>query len=308
MPETFEEILAGLRNREKPVTSAAATELSHISADESKTLDKAWPEIPPAKRRHLMEMLVEMAEQDPRLDYDTIFRSRLGDADEVVRKKAVEGLWESEDSSLIGTFIRLMQNDTSPDVQAAAAQNLGRFAMATELGKIRPEYKERLGKALLDIFNDGKQTLEVRRRALESMAPLSLPDTRQAIGRAYASGEPKLKTSALYAMGKTCDAVWLDILLTEIDSPDAEIRYEASLALGELGDGRAIPHLARHTAGDTDAEVQMAAISALGKIGGSEARQCLKKCLNLKNEAARDAAQAALEELDSDENPFSLRF
>lgn len=305
MPQTFEEIMAALKDKEKPVLAAMVGELSHLSRDEAKTLDKACPEIPPEKRRRLMAMMVEMAEENPELDYDAILRGRLNDPDEIIRKKAVEGLWESEDAVLIGTFIQMMQNDSSPEVQAAAAQNLGRFTLAAEFGKIRPEYKERLAKALVGIYDDASRALEVRRRALESLAPLSLPQARPAISRAYASGIPRLKTSAIYAMGTSCDAVWLPILLKELDSPDAEIRFEASQALGEIGEAEAVPHLALHTR-DTDAEVQMAAITALGKIGGTEAKQCLNKCLILENRAAKDAARAALEEIEADENPFSL--
>jgi len=203
MPQPFEEILAELSDREKPLAGAIAAELSSITTDEVKRLDEVWPEIEPAKRRRLMEMLVEMAEKNPKLDYDAIFRSRLHDADEAVRNKAVEGLWESEDSSLISTFIQIMQNDSSPAVQAAAAQNLGRFALAAEFGKLRPEYKGRLGEALLGVFDDESRDLDVRRRALESLSPLSLPQTRPAISRAYRSGNLRLKTSAIYAMGRS---------------------------------------------------------------------------------------------------------
>lgn len=253
-----------------------------------------------------MERLVEMAEANPKLDFDAVLRSRLHDPDETVRNQAIEGLWESEDPSLISTFIKMMQADSSPQIQAAAAQNLGRFVLMAEFNELRPEYKARLGEALLAIFDDENRNIEVRRRALESLATLSLPQTGPAIIRAYNSGEPKLKTSAIYAMGKTCDAGWLESLLKETDSADAETRYEACQALGEIGETEPVPYLARHIK-DPDTEVRLAAIAALGKIGGEEAKLFLKSCLNLESDAAKDAAKAALDELESDEDPFSLR-
>lgn len=307
MPEPVEEILAELGDSEKPLASARLVELSHLTPEEAGLLNRAWPEIETRRRRQIMEMLVELAEANPQLDFDIILRNRLRDPDEAVRNKAIEGLWESEDSSLINTFIEMMQKDNSPAVQAAAAQNLGRFALMAEFNRIRPEYKTRLGQALLAIFDDPKRELDVRRRALESLAPLNLPQTRPAISRAYHSAVPRLKTSAIYAMGKNCDPSWLDILLKEIENPDAETRYEICQACGEIGDGGAVPYLARRTK-DPDAEVRLAAITALGKIGGAEAKECLKKCLKTDSDAIKDAAQAALDELESDEDPFSLRF
>ncbi|MFA5316369.1 MAG: HEAT repeat domain-containing protein, partial [Dehalococcoidales bacterium] len=142
---------------------------------------------------------------------------------------------------------------------------------------------------------------------LESLAPLSLPETRTAITRAYESGIPKLKTSAIYAMGKTCDPIWLDILLNEAESDDAEIRYEVCQACGEFGETEAVPYLA-DLIDDPDTHVQMAAIQALGKIGGAEAKESLEQCLDSDSDAIKDAAQEALDELESDEDPFSLRF
>ena len=306
MPPPFEEVLTQLKDVKKTMPSALVAELSHLTTEEARLLDKVWPEIEAGRRRHLMEMLVEMAEENPKLDFEAIFRSRLRDPDETVRNKAVEGLWENEDTSLVNTFIDMMQKDSSAGVQASAAQNLGRFALMAEFGKLRPEYKERISKALITILDDEHRPIEVRRRALESMAPLNLPQTRPAIGRAYSSGNSKLKISAVNAMGKTCDPIWLSILLKEIDNPDAEIRYEVCQALGEIGEAEAVPHLALHTR-DADTEVQLAAITALGKIGGSEAKECLKKCLSINSEPAKDAARSALDELESDENPFSLR-
>ncbi|MFH0941938.1 MAG: HEAT repeat domain-containing protein [Chloroflexota bacterium] len=307
MTPPFKETLAELRDSEKPLASARLVELSHLTPEEASLLDKTWPEIESRRRRQLMDWLVELAEANPKLDFDIILRNRLHDPDEAVRSKAVEGLWESEDSNLINPFIEMMQKDSSPAVQAAAAQNLGRFALMAEFDRLRPDYKARLGETLAAIFNDETRQLDVRRRALESLAPLSLPQTRPAISRAYHSGEPGLKTSAIYAMGKTCDPGWLDILLKESENRDAETRYEVCQACGEIGGAEAVSYLARHIK-DPDADVRLAAITALGKIGGAEAKEYLKKCLKSDRDAVKDAARAALDEFESDENPFSLRF
>lgn len=307
MPLPFEEILTELVDSEKPLANSWLVELSHLTPEETSLLEKTWPEVEPGRRRQLMNRLVEMAEANPKLDFDSIFRSRLSDQDDEVRSKAIEGLWESEDTSLINTFIDRLEQDSSEAVQVAAAQTLGQFALMAEFDRLRTDYKTRIGQTLLSVFNDEARSVAVRRRALESLAPLSLPETNPTIDRAYYDGDPRLKTSAIYAMGKTCDPAWLDILLTEMESNEAETRYEVAQACGEIGDMEAIPQLTE-LINDQNTEVQMAAIQALGKIGGADAKECLEECLDNPNDAIIEAARAALDELTSDENPFSLRF
>jgi HEAT repeat protein len=146
--------------------------------------------------------------------------------------------------------------------------------------------------------------MEVRRRVLEAVAPLSLPKVRRSIAEAYQSGNSKLKISALYAMGKNCDPCWLPILIKELTSADAEVRYEATGACGELGEDEAVVHLIELT-DDIDADVQLAAVQALGKIGGIEAKKHLQKCLNHLSEAICQVAAQALHELEVTKEPLS---
>ena len=307
MPLPIEEILTELVDDEKPIVNAWLVDLSHLTPEEIVLLEKTWPQIESERRRCIINLMVEMAEENPKLDYDSIFRSRLDDQDDEVRSKAIEGLWESEDSSLINVFIDILEHDRSEIVQEAAAQTMGQFALMAELDQLPVDYKSRLGQALLNIFNDETRSVEVRRRALESLSPLSLPETNPAIDRAYYSGIPKMKNSAVYAMGRTCDPTWLDILLEETGSNETEIRYEVAQACGEIGGIEAVPALAE-LVDDSDIEVQMATIRAMGKIGGAEAKEFLEKCLDDDNDAIAEAAQKALDELTSDEDPFSLRF
>lgn len=307
MPLPIEEIITELTDGEGPLVNSRLVELSHLTPEETGLLEKAWERIGPERRRQLMNRLVELGEANPKLDFYRIFRSRLGDPDDQVRSKAIEGLWESEDTSLINPLIDMLERDSSEVVQVAAAQTLGQFTLMAEFDQLRADYKDRIGRTLLGIFGDESRSVAVRRRALESLAPLSSPETNPAIVRAYHSGDPKLKTSAIYAMGKTCDPNWLDMLLAEIESNDAEIRYEVCHACGEIGETVAIPHLAG-LIDDADLEVQLAAIQALGKIGGALAKEYLEEYLDNPSDTITAAVQAALDELASDENPFSLRF
>jgi HEAT repeat protein len=301
------EIIADLSEPEKALQSSSLAQLSNLSPEEQKLLDEAWASIEPKRRRQIISRLVELAEDNFELNFDAIFKNRLKDADDEVRSTAIEGLWESEETSLIEPLISLLEQDGSEKVQAAAATALGKFALLAELRKLRLSHKSKISKALLAVINDKSKPLEVKRRALEAAAPLSLPQMKDAITEAYHSPEPSLRISALFAMGRSCNRTWLPVLLKELVSADAEMRYEAAGACGELGEKEAVPYLIE-LVGDPDVEVQLAAIKALGKIGAPEAKVCLEQCLDNSNEIVQQAAEQALYELEGGEEPLSFRF
>lgn len=302
----IEKTITDLGNSDKPLLSSRLIELSNLNSEETEFLEQAWATIELKRRRQIIYRLVELAEDNVELNFDSIFRSCLKDQDAEVRSKAIEGLWESEEASLIRPLINLLEKDSSEKVQAAAATGLGKFATLAELKKLHPSHTSKLCQALIAVIDDNSKPIEVRRRALEAAAPLSLPQVKKTIMKVYQSHNPKLRTSAIYAMGKNCDCSWLSILLKELGSANAEIRYEAAGACGELGEEEAAPYLIE-LINDPDTEVQLAAIQALGKIGGTEVKGCLEQCLSNPNELIQEAAEAALLELEAGEDPFSFR-
>jgi len=302
----IEETIANLGTSDKPLLSSRLIELSTLSQEEMALFEQKWAAIEPKRRRQIVHRLIELAEDNFELNFDSIFISCLEDQDAEVRSKAIEGLWENEDASLINPLIDLLNKDSSEKVQTAAAAALGKFAMLAELKKLRSSHAVKVSQALLAVIGDKSKPIEVRRHALGAAAPLSIPQVNKAILEAYQSHDSKLRTSAIYAMGKNCDLSWLPILLEGLASPNVEIRYEAATACGELGEKEAAPYLIE-LVNDADAEVQLAAIRALGKIGGSEAKECLEQCLNNPGEAIQQAADEALRELGVEEDPFPFR-
>jgi HEAT repeat protein len=303
LPPPVEKTIAKLVNPNTKLSDSWLTDLSTLSSAELKQLEQAWPTIEAKRRGQIMYHLVELAEDNFELDFDEIFKGRLKDEDAEVRSKAIEGLWESEEASLIEPLIELLEKDSSEEVQAVAATALGKFALLAELEKLRPSYKARISQSLLAVINDQDKPVEVRRRALEAASPLTLNQLKKAIAEAYRSGDNRLKISALFAMGKSCNTSWLPILLKELSNDDAEIRYEAAGACGELGEEEAASYLC-DMVNDPDIDVRLAAIQALGKIGGPEAKGCLEKCLNHPDEAIQGAAKEALSQLEAEEDPL----
>lgn len=305
MPSPFEEIIAELGDSDQPLLSSTLAELSNLNPEELGLFEQAWETVESKRRQQIVPRLVKLAEDDFELNFDTIFKSCLKDQNAEVRSKAIEGLWENEEPSLINPLMKLLEQDSSEKVQAAAATALGKFAMLAEHKKLRSCHESRICQALMRVIGDTSRPIAVKRHALEAVAPISLPEVEKAIREAYHSGDYKLRVSAIYAMGKNSNPSWLPILVKELGSADAEIRYDAAGACGELGEEDAVPHLIKLIS-DPDVEVQLAVIRALGKIGSPEAKNCLEKCLDSSSEATQQAAEQALYELEAGEelSPF----
>ncbi len=306
MLSPIEEIITQLADSSKPLLNSSLADLSNITTEKLNSLKEVWPTIESQRRRQIVSRLVELAEDNFELDFDSIFKNCLSDQDAEVRSKAIEGLWENEEPSLIHTLIAIMEQDNSKLVQAAAATGLGKFTTLAAQKKLRPAYTLKIYRALLAVIDDRNKPAEVRRRALEAIAPLDSPEVEKAIGEAYRSSNRTLRVSAIYAMGRNGNPSWLSIILDEAGSPDTEIRYEVARACGELGEEEAVPCLI-NLAADPDIEIQLAAIEALGQTGGTEAKNFLEQCLDASNEVVQQAAEQALNELQAegeDSPPF----
>jgi len=285
---------------EKEHTLPSTKVLQHLSGlmgKEAARFAQTWPELPVDIRRQLIQTLGKMAEADFEMDFAIVFRLAIEDPDPDVRRYAIEGLWEDEDVRLIPHLSKLLREDENTRVRAACAQCLAHFVLLGELRKIRPRYFEIACEALRASYRDPKESLEVQRRALESLAYVGQPDISEMITEAYAHHEETMIISAVFAMGRSADKRWASIVLRELDSPDPAMRYEATRASGELELQDAIQPLIELT-DDVDAQVQQMALWALGQIGGELARRTLKRYLNADNEALQTAAEEALNTLE----------
>lgn len=294
----FEELLKKMRDGQTPLSISSLYGLSDLTRAEAQLFQKVWSLIDTKRRRWLIQSLVDITEASFEVDFSPIFRFCLNDEDEVVRSRAIEGLWEDEDLTLAGLLVRLLRDDPSESVRAAAATSLGRFVLLGELEKIEAAPAIMVEDALLGAIYDSHETLEVRRRAVESIAYSGQAQVRDIIEMAYCDDEEKMHISAVFAMGRSADPLWREIVIAELDNPNPEMRYEAARACGELEASDALSALIDLIEADPDPEVQEMAIWALGRIGGKEARRVLEACCESEDEALRQAAEEALDELD----------
>jgi hypothetical protein len=233
-----------------------------------------WDSFPTAQRRRLIHSLVELAEASFEVNFDAIFRYCLGDPDEEVRAAAIDGLWENEDVGLIGPLLTMLRSDPSTQVRAAAAAGLGRFVLASELEQLQPSIQARIMNELLTTIHLVDESIEVRRRAIESAAYTCAPEVIEALEIAYYDDDERMRISAIVGMGRSCDTRWKEIVLAELESPSTAMRYEAALACGGLMLRAAVPILAQ-LLDDADQQVRDATIWSLGQIGGDQAKQVL---------------------------------
>jgi HEAT repeat protein len=270
--------------------------LSHSQRDE---FWQAWQQIAPLRRDEIAHAMVELAEDNIDLDFGEVLFWCLEDEDAGVRASAVEGLWENISTRLLRRLVTMLRSDPAPNVRATAAIGLSRFAYLAAIDQLEGEDARAVQTALLDMIRDQRQPLDVRRRSLESAGYFADADeVQRQIGLAYDTDEQLLRESALVAMGRSMLPRWLPIIARELTSTSPALRYEAARAAGEMAeDARVLLPKLAPLLNDDDSEVALAAIWALGQIGGEPARRALQQVRKSQDEARREAAAEALEEL-----------
>jgi HEAT repeat protein len=299
---TLEQCVNNLTDREHPLRQADLLSLSGMTSEEVDFLRCGWPDIDATRRREVLDLLIEITEDNLEADFNDIFRFCLTDESPEVRARALEGLWECDDRILVTPLVTLLREDPSDNVRAAAAMTLGKFVVLAQSGMLLYKDAGKISGALLQTIRDSEECRDVRRRAIEAIAPFDTTEVHQIIKEAYNSDQIEMTYSAVYAMGRSCDSRWLPIILQELRNTDPAMRYEAANACGEMEEEDAVPHLIPLFQ-DEDLQAQTSAISAVGNIGGSLSKRALLSCLKSSDDLIIEAAQEALSKLDGSEMP-----
>ena len=275
---SIEDVRLALRQlepaQEQAVSASVVYGLSELSASERRTLEGDWAQLSAASRRGVLRALIEASEAMFETNYREIALLALGDDDSWVRTAAIELLWTDETVETMRRLMTLADDDAESIVRIAALKELGRFILLGEYGDIPEDVAKEAQDLALRIHKKHDDGLEIRRRALEALSNSSHPDVEALIRSAYADGNHDLKISAIFAMGRTCSRVWRETLLEELDSPDNEIVFEAVTACGQIQLHESVRRIGELVVND-DREVQLAAIWALGEIGGNHAFEIL---------------------------------
>lgn len=288
------EILTG----EESVSVTRLYELSDLSPENLDVFHDIWPNLEEERRRIIIRHLADITEENFSVDYSDIFAFGLKDPSSPVRIASLDGLWDSDNVSLIGPILELSRTDPDLEVRRLAVATLGHFVLLGEWKQIPMKYTEPIVEVLLSILTDEASDEGIKRAALESISSSPHPEVAGMIEEAYDSADTKMQISAIFAMGQSADPRWLPIILDETQSHLVEMRIEAARAAGSIGATRAISDLAELTT-DEDLEVCIAAVTAIGEIGSDVGREILMDMLEDPQEAELHALiEETLDQMD----------
>jgi hypothetical protein len=272
----FSEAIRVLSDPKEPITDRVVQNFSDLGDADRQLLMAEWALIPLDRRRMLLRRIAEMSENDFHMEFSGVIRIALTDLDAEMRQIAVEASWTDESPDMMNRLMPLASIDPSEGVRAAAVSALGRFILQGELGKFSASLARQAQNVAIKLYNNANESIEVRRRALEAVSNSSRAEVTGMVTEAYDSKHPRMRASAVFAMGRTCDARWSSAVLEELTSEDAEMRFEATRAAGELELEDSVPLLARLLEDESRQIVEMA-VWSLGEIGTEEAQSLLER-------------------------------
>ena len=182
---SLESVLETVADNSAQMPLSEFIELSDMLPDELGLFARTWNSIDVERQRWLISTMIELAEDNPELDFCAVFKMCLKNKDEVVLEKAIEGLWEHEDRSIVPGLIDVLNSGNSVEVRSAAALALGKFSALVQEGKLLPKDRQSIHDSLMAILEDPDQHVDVRRRSLEAIAPFNTGKIKNLVSWAY---------------------------------------------------------------------------------------------------------------------------
>jgi HEAT repeat protein len=292
----FEEVIQALLDQEQVLDPVFLYRLSDINQEDLSAISQIWGEVHLERRRGLIEDLEQLTDTNTLLSFEPIFRLALNDLDEQVRFFAIRAIEVFDTDDLIPFFLAVLTEEKSADLRAVTASVLGKYIYRGELDKIKKDQQHKIENHLLDVLeNDEHQ--EVKLRALEAISYSSRAEVRDQILKAYQSDQEDWIASALFAMGRSYDHDYCDLVVDKLQDTSPKIRLEAVRACGELAIEDSVPVII-DLLNDLP-EIRGAAIWSLSQIGGEDVGPAIRDLLE--DEITPDEeelVQQALERLD----------
>ena len=302
--QNFDEVLTALLDEDKVLDPQFLYLVSDISPENLGDLNKIWDEIHLERRRALIDDLEQLTDTNSLLSFEPIFRLGLKDEDEQVRFFSTRAIEIFDTDDLIPYFLAALDEEESVDLRAVTASVLGKYIYRGELDKISKKIKKQIEDKLLVIL-EGDLPTEIQYRALEAISYSSRDEVKEHILRAYENEVEDWVASALFAMGRSFDHEYSDLICEKLQDTSPKVRLEAVRASGELTIENAVPVIL-DLLNDLP-EIRGVAIWALSQIGGEDAGPAIHALLDEDVTAEEEEIiQQALERLDFLEEGVNL--
>ena len=185
----------------------------------------------------------------------------LGDPDIAVRQAAV-GALNSIGHPEMAVHIRALLGDANPVLRESAVKIAGYFGY--------PECAD----AVVSCCTDADES--VRAAALEHLPYFDDPRAADVLATAVVHEGPRPRAAAAKALGGMSGSAAVESLRAALRDEEPWVRYFAAISMGRHRDAAMLHELAGAAAGDSAPHVRVAAVEAIGAIGGEEAIQILK--------------------------------
>ncbi|XWK87977.1 MAG: HEAT repeat domain-containing protein [Phormidium sp.] len=270
-----------------PEAVPALTQLLVQSGDNSQTNQQEFYNLP------LPELMVvtanALAQIGDRRAFDTLL-GLIGHNDSAVRLAVVAALNSLGHPDMLNRLITLLQ-DADAYVRESAVKIAGYFAF------------NECVTLLLERCQDPAE--DVRKAAIELIPYLENAPVLPTLVNALERETPKVRAAAARALGQMDCTLAYTYLLKALRDKDPWVRYYAARAIGWNSYAEAIDILANLADHDPSTIVRIAAVEALGLIGGARVVSLLAPIVDDSN-ASNDLVRAALTALGQVGHPSSL--
>ena len=300
----FDEVLTALLDEDQILDPLLLYRLSDINPDSLSQLAGIWENVTVERRRALIDDLEQLTDTNNLLTFEPIFRIGLKDLDDQVRFFATRAIEIFDTDDLVPFFLSVLDEEECIDVRAVTTSVLGKYIYRGELDKISAEIKTQIEEKLLQIL-ESDQPSQVQRRALEAISYSSRPEINKHILEAYNNVNEDWIASAVFAMGRSFDHQFSEMVFDQLQHTSPKVRLEAVRACGELLLEDAVPVILDLL--DDLPEIRGASIWALSQIGGEDAGPAIHQMLDGEvSENEVELIQQALERLDFLEEGVNL--
>lgn len=230
-----------------------------------------------------------LAQIGDRRAYDALL-GKIGHPDAAVRQAVVAALNSLGHPDMLAATIDLLQ-DNDPHVRESAVKIAGYFAF------------NECVTLLLERTRDPDE--KVRQTAIELIPYLENGPVLATLVEALEKETPAVRAAAARALGQLESGLAYPYLLAALKDPDDGVRYYAARSIGWNGYPEAVDALSLMAVADPAHQVRIAAVEALGQIGGTRVVSILTP-LAQDETIGSDLMQATLTALGEIGHPDSL--